>query len=833
MLHLGADKQRLRQQLKEISERSTYSGLRNSSEKVLNKILKSQIKRTRKELRAELNKALKDYTAEPKKGVEERKRTVAGQKHLFLYWGNQYKGLDYAQYNDKITEIMRKMEDKRDSDNGADQILFNELEMQHQALIAFGSRDRADTLSSDIISATDFANKVIADGKQITSRLEAAHREKYQEDADNILAAVEAAKSQVKKKDTFSKFGSRMLSMNNGDQLRFITEHGTAAQKESLEKVLLVNDASKIHKEEIIEGKAESFKETAAELGIKDLDLFINQMSKESKDYSKWSEGGRTKRSKADLFTQMMAFRQEDIVKNANRINDDGELINAPLHRQLQQMPDIMKEFTEQEIALCVKMGEILEELLPKVNETFKRQYGVDMKVQEENYFPSDIETSKGGFASQMSSVSVAPGFTIARVAHSSGLNERANIFELFAAHIEDAAHYIATYDNQAGLRTTLTNRKFRDAVKLTFGKPTLSMAENSIVDMAIDRALVEDSKRSEVDFMRSIMSVISLGGNVKSALLPIVGSVNIFATEKGMISKIANSFKDFEGYRESIDIIRNSAFAKNRRQRGFTEGMATARSTAKGSRAAKMYVDTVFYPMAEADSLVVNRVGGVLYHDYINSEAAKALPKKEAHFNGLAIAKKGIEMAFQPTSSDFLPYAIRRGGSFAKASFQFLTEPISKLGLYFRDWNGIFKDYKNGETKKASKAALHAVVGHHLIVPAAYWFAGELVRFMFEDEDLDFEESMSRLGSGILLGPACGILIYGLGIDTVAKTLTGDKIFHGSSSVPSDRIMQDVGFVLKTVTSEKEALEKIDKIAEKYMPVYKYSKKAFNKITD
>jgi len=189
--------------------------------------------------------------------------------------------------------------------------------------------------------------------------------------------------------------------------------------------------------------------------------------------------------------------------------------------------------------------------------------------------------------------------------------------------------------------------------------------------------------------------------------------------------------------------------------------------------------------------------------------------------------------MAFQPTSPDFLPADIRRGGSFDKASFQFMTEPKSKLGVYFRDWNGIYADVKRGEIKKASKAALHAIVGQHLIVPGAYWLAGEMIRFAFDEDELDFEESMRRLGSGVLLGPACGLLIWGTGLDIIAKTLTGDKIFYGSSSVPSDRIMQDTGFILKTATSEKDALEKIDKIAEKYMPAYKYMKKAFEKMSN
>lgn len=836
----GADKQKLQQQLKEIFDRSTYNGLRNASEKILIKINNSRIKQTQKELRADFNKALKNYTTEPPKGVEERKRTVAGQKHLLLYWGNKYKGLDYVDYNKKISSIMHDMEEVRDSDNEADRILFNKLEIQHQALIAFGSRDRADAASSDILSAIDFAEAVIKDGKEITSRLEEAHREKYQKDTDNILAAVEAAKPHVKKKDERSRFGSRMMSMNAGDQLRFITIHGTDTQKASLEKILLANDSSKVHKEEIIAGIESRVKKEAADLGIKKLEAYQDQLSKESKSYAKYSEGGRTNRSKADLLTQFMAFRQSDIVENANRTNDSGVLINPILNRQLQQMPDIIKELTAQDMDYAVKVGEVLEELLPDTNKTFKKQYGVDMKVQEENYFPLKVETSRGGFASQMSSVSVAPGFTISRVPHSSGLDERANIFEVFAAHVEDAAHYIATYDSQAGLRTALTNRHFRDAVKLTHGKPTLTMAENSIVDMAVDRSLVEVTQVKEVDLVRSIMSVVALGGNVKSAILPLVGSVNIFATQKGMISKIANSFKDHAAYRESIDIVRNSAFAKNRRERGFNEGMITARSKAKGNKFVRAYVDAAFYPMAEADSLVVNHVGGVIYHDYINSEMVAGLTKEQIHLNGLALAKKGIEMAFQPTSSDFLPADIRRGGSFDKASFQFMTEPKSKLGIYFRDWAGIMADYKKGNKdkskegkklkKKAIKDALRSIVGQNLIVPGAYWFAGELIRSAFDEDELDMEESIRRLGSGVLLGPACGLLIWGTGMDIIAKTLTGDKIFYGGSSVPADRIMQDTGFILKTVTSEKEALEKIDKIAEKYMPVYKYTKKLIEK---
>ena len=83
----------------------------------------------------------------------------------------------------------------------------------------------------------------------------------------------------------------------------------------------------------------------------------------------------------------------------------------------------------------------------------------------------------------------------------------------------------------------------------------------------------------------------------------------------------------------------------------------------------------------------------------------------------------------------------------------------------------------------------------------------------------------MRRLGTGILLGPAAGMLIWGTGIELIAKTLTGDSIFYGGSSVPSDRIMQEVGYIIKTTTNDDDAIEKIDKVAERYNRAYKVFK--------
>jgi len=179
------------------------------------------------------------------------------------------------------------------------------------------------------------------------------------------------------------------------------------------------------------------------------------------------------------------------------------------------------------------------------------------MKVQEELYWPLRVQAKRGGFETVMSTISEAPGFTIQRVAHSNDLDERADVFEVFSSHVSDAAHYIETIDSQLAIRSTMTNRNFREAIRSTFGDDILTQIDASVVDMAADRAQNPDGKAHPlVDAVRSIMSTISIGYNPKSVLVAITGAVNIVTTHKGTMRAIKSIAKHADQYKDDIAFI-------------------------------------------------------------------------------------------------------------------------------------------------------------------------------------------------------------------------------------------------------------------------------------
>ena len=106
-----------------------------------------------------------------------------------------------------------------------------------------------------------------------------------------------------------------------------------------------------------------------------------------------------------------------------------------------------------------------------------------------------------------MSGIASAPSFTIARTQHTNDLNERSNIFEVFAGHISDASHYINTYESSIGIRSTLTNRFTREAIRQTYGDSTLTYIDDSVVDMVADRPVVSDASNGVVLSLLSPLS--------------------------------------------------------------------------------------------------------------------------------------------------------------------------------------------------------------------------------------------------------------------------------------------------------------------------------------
>jgi hypothetical protein len=829
-LKAGTRKQQLKQQARALTGFTTTPAVENNFNKLMEKINDSIIRKTQKELRDDFNKTLKPFKKKPK--LEEvRKQSVYGQQHLFLYYANEFKklgeytinGVSGNSYNEKLSEILSEIEKYEDSDKATDQIKFNDLEIQHNALVAFGGIDRSDAKLSDIDDAIRYANEVIADGKAIVERLDQAHREKYKAISDNYLNAIEQAKPYVKKDDR-SKILDQMSQMHVRGQIESITAYGTPGQKASIETVLLANDVAKVKKMEMIDEISKTLIEEAKGIDIPDLIKYQKEISKEKESLRKYSKEERTAMSMADMMTIYMAFRQPDIVEKALRTNDSGQYINPDMKRRYDMKDEIAKEIGAKNIALAELMGDILERLLPKVNETYRMQYGIDMKVQPVYYFPLKVQVKKGGFKMYMSGISSAPSFTIARTHHTNDLDERSNIFEVFSAHVEDASHYVTTYESSMGIRSVMTNRFAREAIRQTFGDPTLQDVDDSIVDMVADRPVQTEKNVKVVDVARSWMSNISIGLNVKSILVAFTGTVNAFAVRKGMISAVTSAMRNPGQAWQDIKFIKDSIVVRDRKEYGINEGMRQARERSKGGDF-EWYTERAYLGIIKVDEYVGSIIGGVVYNQYKNSAQAQGLTPEQVEANGLAVVNRFIQESYQPTSNDFMPADIRRGGSITKALFQFLTEPKSKLGIYFKDIKLAKAKYKQGDKVGATKDMIRIAIGQHILIPTAYWFAGEMMRAITGEDD---DYALNRLMAGILIGPASGIIVLGTGIEIMFKIATGDKVFYGSS-IPSDRIMHEVGFIINTTASEDEILEKVDDVLERYIPVYKHTKKAIN----
>ncbi|NQY00731.1 MAG: hypothetical protein HRT70_06320, partial [Flavobacteriaceae bacterium] len=362
----GADKQKLKQQIKELSDKATYRGLRSASEKVLNNILDKASKTTRKEVQKKLKSTLKNYSSEPPARVEARKRTMEGQRHWFLYHGNKALKMGKEEFQREMKAAELEMTEHIDSDNPMADDFFLDAEIKYRAYMTFGGLGKKDASIPDIVSAQEYAEKVIADGKAFVEKLQEAHNEKYAETTQAIIDAVLAAKPYVKKVDDPSKISELFdffKTMNVREQLESITEYGSDQEKSLLKKILDFNGTSKLKKKTRILEMNRKLEKIAQDLGIKNIETYSLDRSKLEKKFRKYSHEGRTDMSRANLMQLYMTFRQPDVIEMAARVNNDGELINPDLYKRLQQMPEIRKELTDQEMRLADAMGDLISEM--------------------------------------------------------------------------------------------------------------------------------------------------------------------------------------------------------------------------------------------------------------------------------------------------------------------------------------------------------------------------------------------------------------------------------------------------------------------------------------
>ena len=834
----STSKQQLRQSIKELSERATYNGIKNHSKKTFNKILKQVDKTDRKKVQSDLESLLKKYSTVPEARKENKKRTIDGQKHQFLYHGYQARKYSREDVNNKLESLQEDMARYMDGKKPSDDINFEEAEIEYRAYMTFGGIMRADTSIADVVSALEYAEEVEADGKAMTEKLLSAHEEKYAPISQAIIDAINSAKPHVNKKDfknNRDKFLSLFHTMNVRGQLEYLLSYGDADQKKKAESILFKNDASKAAKKTAISQANLRLQEEAAKLGITDTRLFKGiekfalERSKPEKKYRKYSTEGRTDLSRSNLMQMYMVFRQPDVIEMASRVNNDGQLINPDLFNRLQMMPEIRKELTTQEKQLAEAMGRILEELLPDINQAYKKQYGINMKVQEENYWPLVVQSKQGGFAKVMNTVSEAPGFTISRVAHSNDIKETADIFEVFSGHIKDAAHYVNTIDSQLAIRSTLTNREFREAVRKTYGQDILSQFDESVVDMAIDRSINPDRANETIDIVRSIMSTISIGFNPKSMLVAAIGSVNILSTHNGILKAMSAIPKNPTEYAKDFKFIWDSVVVQNRKDQGLNEQMRNTLQRSKGNKFIRAYQRMAFFPLSNIDAIFSSFVGAAIYNQYKNSPHVDGLSQKQIEDNGLAIVDRAIQEAYQPTDADYLPAAIRSGGSATKALFQFKTEPMGKLGIYGKHWQEARALWDKGQKDAAVKKAIKITLGQHILIPGAYWMASEIIR-LAAGEETDEEEAAKRLAAHILVGPYAGLVVVGTGMEIIVNLALGNKVYMGSS-MPADRVVNEVKFLFNKATdTDEEMSDKIMDLIERYIPIVRYTKKHMEK---
>ena len=480
---------------------------------------------------------------------------------------------------------------------------------------------------------------------------------------------------------------------------------------------------------------------------------------------------------------------------------------------------------------------------------------GLGIPEVDPNYTPMKM-LREGGTNEKIQVVAIVPKSLSPRVSNSLDMDESVGIVDIWNKRVAENAHYKAFSQLNIEWRGIFAHADFHAAVNLKFGKDTLNQLLDFFNDIMSVR-LQNQMNIGIIDKANGLYAISALGFNLGSAwrqTTSIPAFMNFMGmgdfikyTKEGIIpahltaasgGKLAGKIGNPEA-RRAVKEILNSKNAKRRMQKGNNQVLVEALDNIEDSK---------FWAWYKRNALVLNKWGDMVpiltvgqgFYRAKTKEYAKTMPLDKAKEKAMNEMWMIAEMSQQSSSVMNAPVWTRRGGSIAKATALFTSQPqlmVSREVEAFNRFNAVREKYKKNpkdkeimeEYLKVRRELAKVVFVNHVLVQGGYMLATLIWKAILGD-DWDEGDAYALLGETIA-GPMGGLIVLGRFVSAFYSK-------YAVSTMPLEgfgrTIANSVELVQDLITLEWEDVAKdLDKIGKNLFAPYREASKIYKNATD
>ena len=398
----------------------------------------------------------------------------------------------------------------------------------------------------------------------------------------------------------------------------------------------------------------------------------------------------------------------------------------------------------------------------PELDRKVFDRYGAHLP-ENDSYFPAAFRggrsrtvRTEGELGRGAGSMSINPGFLIARKFHLKPVDLDADAFSSFLGNQLDQSHFLAWSDVLRDLRGVYGNSMVQKAINDNFGK--------NVTDNLVERieTIVRGGGKFSGEYVARLLSRIyrhwvpaKIALNPSSAIKQIFGSaayMNHIPVADFCKNLAVANFTNPE-FREFVKFARNTDYMKNRLSGGLDRDLQYLMNYTRDSKLYSPFTDVLMrvgtLPTRWSDAWSSLHGGFAVYKYNLEQAKKSGMTQSEAHDAAIRAWMRATDETQQSGALKDQNYFQANQGLYRYLT-AFLTNPIQVMNLQLQTVN----ELRYGSDKAAAAKKLgKQILVNHLILPSLMLFTNDILRAGFNVADwwdeTEFEDYLLAWGLG------------------------------------------------------------------------------------
>ncbi|MCQ2299977.1 MAG: hypothetical protein MJZ81_07640 [Bacteroidales bacterium] len=262
----------------------------------------------------------------------------------------------------------------------------------------------------------------------------------------------------------------------------------------------------------------------------------MSEMLRHDPRFDKFGRGEINEKTGAETYVKMSKAQALNLYV---AMQQNGYRDNVVKNGRQDQSAELRALFDKKDLMLVKALGDWYDRGRQGLSDVSVRLFGVPVEAEEANYFPvTPLRPSQGLEKGSTSGWSPFPPSLTARIRHGYDFDVRADIFSVWADHMQQQAQWKNMADLGVELRGIFGRQNVQSTIRRCHGQAALQNTLSFITDILNGQMKSFEWKwiTSSVDWLRGWSALASLGGNL-GVMLKQTTSIPAFAFEIGFVN--------------------------------------------------------------------------------------------------------------------------------------------------------------------------------------------------------------------------------------------------------------------------------------------------------